>query len=145
MRNTHSYIHLQKQTNLHAQRQDFKTLHVRRPSLKVAVVGDSLRFVPQLARLGAVGPVGQLGGVEGGALLAGGVGGVGGRVGGMGQAGARLARVVVKLHQAEDQVGRHQLERVRRVGYHVSGGRGGQGGEKQPIKMRANQDENQSR
>lgn len=58
--------------------------------------------------------------MEGGALLAGGVGGVGGRVGGVGQAGPGLARVVVKLHQAEYQVGRHQLKRVRRIGYNIS-------------------------
>ena len=72
--------------------------------------------------------------MEGGALLAGGVGGVGGRVGGVGQAGPGLARVVVKLHQAEYEVRLHQLERVRRIGYHVSGGRG-------ERKQSSNQDE----
>lgn len=48
------------------------------------------------------------------ALFAGAVGGVGGQV------GARLAGVVVELHQAEDQICRHQLEVVRRVCDHVS-------------------------
>lgn len=36
------------------------------------------------------------------------------------QVGAGLAGVVVELHQAEDQVCRHQLEVVRRVSDHVS-------------------------
>ena len=97
-------------------------------------VGNLLLFVPRLAGFGAVGPVGQLGRVEGGALLAGGVGGVGGRVGGVGQAGPGLARVVVKLHQAEYQVRLHQLKRIRRIGYNVSGGRG-------ERKQSTNQDE----
>lgn len=37
----------------------------------------------------------------------------------MGQARPGLACVVVKLHEAEDQVGGHQLELVRRVRDHV--------------------------
>lgn len=35
---------------------------------------------------------------------------------GVREAGPGLARVVVELHQAEDQVRGHQLEGVRRVG-----------------------------
>lgn len=64
----------------------------------------------------AVLPVGGWDRVDGRALLAGGMRGVG-RVG---QAGPRLARVVVELHEAEDQVCGHQLELVRWVGDHVS-------------------------
>ena len=45
-------------------------------------------------------------------------------MGGVGQAGPGLARVVVKLHQAEYQVRLHQLKCVRWIGYDVSGGRG---------------------
>lgn len=50
-----------------------------------------------------------------GALFAGGMGGMGG----VGQAGSGLACVVVKLHEAEDEVRGHQLKRVGRVGYHI--------------------------
>lgn len=53
--------------------------------------------------------------MDGGALFAGGMGGVRG----VGQARPGLACVVVKLHEAEDQVGGHQLELVRRVRDHV--------------------------
>lgn len=38
---------------------------------------------------------------------------------GVGQARPGLACVVVELHEAEDQVGGHQLELVRRVRDHV--------------------------
>lgn len=38
-----------------------------------------------------------------------------GGMGGVGQARSGLARVVVKLHQTEDQVRGHQLKLVRRV------------------------------
>lgn len=48
------------------------------------------------------------------ALLAGAVGGVSGQV------AARMAGVVVELHQAEDQICRHQLEAIRRIRDHVS-------------------------
>lgn len=53
--------------------------------------------------------------MDGGALFAGGMGGVRG----VGQARPGLACIVVKLHEAEDQVGGHQLELVRRVRDHV--------------------------
>lgn len=53
--------------------------------------------------------------MDGGALFAGGMGGVRG----VGQARPGLACVVVELHEAEDQVGGHQLELVRRVRDHV--------------------------
>lgn len=53
--------------------------------------------------------------MDGGALFAGGMGGVRG----VGQARPGLARVVVELHEAEDQVGGHELELVRRVCDHV--------------------------
>lgn len=43
----------------------------------------------------------------------------------MRQAGARLAGVVVKLHQAEDEVGGHQLEPVRGIGDDIPAGEGG--------------------
>lgn len=43
----------------------------------------------------------------------------------MRQAGARLAGVVVKLHQAEDEVGGHQLESVRGIGDDIPAGEGG--------------------
>ena len=43
-------------------------------------------------------------------------------MGGVGEAGPRLARIVVELHEAEDQVGGHQLKVVRRVRDHVPGG-----------------------
>lgn len=64
----------------------------------------------------AVLPVGGWDGVDGGALFAGGMGGVG-RVG---QACSGLARVVVELHEAEDQVCGHQLELVRWIRDHIS-------------------------
>lgn len=54
--------------------------------------------------------------MNGGALFAGGMRGVG-RVG---QACSGLARVVVKLHEAEDQVCGHQLKLIRWVCDHVS-------------------------
>lgn len=53
--------------------------------------------------------------MDGGALFAGRMGGVRG----VGQARPGLARVVVELHEAEDQVGGHELELVRRVCDHV--------------------------
>lgn len=53
--------------------------------------------------------------MDGGALFAGGMGGVRG----VGQARPGLACIVVKLHEAEDQVGGHQLELERRVRDHV--------------------------
>lgn len=70
--------------------------------------------------------------MDGGALFAGGMGGVRG----VGQARPGLARVVVELHEAEDQVGGHELELVRRVCDHVpaeqtwenEAGGGGEGG-----------------
>lgn len=55
--------------------------------------------------------------VNGGTLFAGGMGGVG-RVG---QACPRLACVVVKLHEAEDQVCGHEFKLIRRVRDHVPG------------------------
>lgn len=42
-------------------------------------------------------------------------------MGGMGEAGPGLAGVVVKLHQAEDQVCRHELKLVRGVGDDIPG------------------------
>lgn len=66
--------------------------------------------------------------MDGGALFAGGMGGVRG----VGQARPGLACVVVELHEAEDQVGGHQLELVRRVRDHVPAEQpweGGVGGE----------------
>lgn len=56
--------------------------------------------------------------MDGGALFAGGMGGVRG----VGQARPGLAGVVVELHEAEDQVGGHELELVRRVRDHVPAG-----------------------
>lgn len=99
--------------------------------------GHVLLFVAGLAGLAAaVLPVGGRDGVDGGALFAGGMGGVRG----VGQARPGLARVVVELHEAEDQVGGHELELVRRVCDHVpaeqtrendTGGGGGGGREGQ--------------
>lgn len=63
----------------------------------------------------AVLPVGGGDGVDRRALFAGGMGGVGA----VGKAGPRLARVVVKLHQTEDQVCGDQLKLIRRVGDHI--------------------------
>lgn len=72
-----------------------------------------LLFVSGLPGLGSVLSVCRgRDGVHGGTLLAGGLG----RVGGMGEAGPGLAGVVVELHQAEDQVCRHELKLVRGVG-----------------------------
>lgn len=71
--------------------------------------GHLLLFVPRVSALDAVGAVGRRHRVDGRALLAGGMGRVR-------QAGARLAGVVVKLHQAEDEVRGHQLEPVRGIG-----------------------------
>ncbi len=59
----------------------------------------------------AVLPVRGRDGVNGRALLAGWMRGMGG----VGQARSRLARIVVKLHQTEDQVRGHQLKLIRRV------------------------------
>lgn len=56
--------------------------------------------------------------MDGRALFAGGMGGVRG----VGQAGPGLARVVIKLHQAEDQVCGHQLKLVRRIGDDIPAG-----------------------
>lgn len=76
-------------------------------------------FVPWVPAFGAVGAVGGRDGVDGGALFAGGMR----RVRGVREAGPRQAGVVVELHQAENQVGGHQLECVRRVSYDVPGER----------------------
>lgn len=82
--------------------------------------GDLLLFVPRVPALDAVGAVGGRDRVDGRALLAGGMG----RVRRVRQAGARLAGVVVKLHQAEDEVRGHQLEAVRGIGDDVAAGGG---------------------
>ncbi len=75
-----------------------------------------LLFVAGLPGLtAAVLPVGGRDGVDGGALFAGGMGGVG-RVG---QACPGLACVVVKLHEAEDQVCGHELKLIRWVRDHI--------------------------
>lgn len=73
-----------------------------------------LLFVPQVAAPATTRPRGRGDGVAGRALFAGEVGGLSGQV------GAGLAGIVVELHQAEDQICRHQLEDVRRVCDHVS-------------------------
>ena len=78
--------------------------------------GHILLFVSRVPAFGAVGAVDGGDGVDRGALFAGGMRGLGG----VGEAGSGLARVVVKLHQAEDQVGGHQLKRVGRVSYHIA-------------------------
>lgn len=80
--------------------------------------GHLLLFVPRVSALDAVGAVGHRHRVDGRALLAGGMGRVR-------QAGARLAGVVVKLHQAEDEVRGHQLEPVRGIGDDIPVGEGG--------------------
>lgn len=78
--------------------------------------GHVLLFVAGLPGLSAaVLPIGGRDRVDGGALFAGGMGGVRG----VGQARPGLACVVVELHEAEDQVGGHELELVRRVRDHV--------------------------
>lgn len=59
----------------------------------------------------AVLSVGGGDGVDGRALLAGRMGGMRG----VGQTRSGLARVVIELHQTEDQVRGHQLELIRRV------------------------------
>lgn len=75
-----------------------------------------LLFVAGLPGLAAaVLPVGGGDGVDGWALFAGGMGGV--RA--VGEAGPGLARIMVKLHQAEDQVWWHQLKTIWRIGYHI--------------------------
>lgn len=84
-----------------------------------ALEGHILLFVPAFVAVGAVGGWDR---VDRGALFAGGMG----RMWGVGEAGPRLAGVVVKLHQAEDQVRGHQLKRVRRIGYDIPGGEGEQ-------------------
>lgn len=83
--------------------------------------GDILLFVPWVSALDAVGAVGHRDRVDGRALLAGGMG----RVRRVRQASARLASVVVKLHQAEDEVGGHQLEPVWGVGDDIPAWEGG--------------------
>lgn len=66
--------------------------------------------------------------MNGGALFAGGMGGMG-RVG---QARPRLSRVVVELHQAEDEVCGHELKLIRRVRDHIpAAGRGEKGPKKE--------------
>ena len=79
----------------------------------------ALLFVPRLPTLAApvLSTAGVGDGVDGRALFAGRMGGMGG----VGEAGPGLARIVVELHEAEDQVGGHQLKVVRRVGDHVPG------------------------
>lgn len=73
-----------------------------------------LLLVPRVAAPAASRPRGRGDGVAARALFAGEAGGLSGQV------GAGLAGVVVELHQAEDQICRHQLEVVRRVRDHVS-------------------------
>lgn len=77
-----------------------------------------LLFFPWVPSLCAVLSVcGGWDGVDRRALLAGSVG----RMGRMGEAGPGLASVVVKLHQTENQVRRHELKFVRWVGYNKTG------------------------
>lgn len=84
--------------------------------------GHVLLLVAGLPTLAAaVLPVGRWDGVNGGALFAGGMGGMG-RVG---QTRPRLSRVVVELHQAEDQVCGHELKLIRRVRDHIPAARAG--------------------
>ena len=80
----------------------------------------ALLFVAGLPTLAAavLSTAGVGDGVDGRALFAGRMGGMGG----VGEAGPGLARIVVELHQAEDQVGGHQLKVVWRVRDNVPGG-----------------------